>query len=106
MKNEGHYSRSPMDCSVKWRNMKRVYLQLCVPGTDPKQRLRWPYTESMEKLLENNPTVTLEHVTDVVDSVKKRVNTSLYNVQTHIATTSIIIGKVKEDGKCCHFPQN
>ncbi|EFX78463.1 hypothetical protein DAPPUDRAFT_105260 [Daphnia pulex] len=38
----------------------------------PKERLRWPYTESMEKLMANNPTVTLEHVTDVVDSVKKR----------------------------------
>jgi hypothetical protein len=71
MKKEEQYSRSAMDCSVKWRNMKRVYLQLCVPGTDPKERIRWPYMESMEKLMANNPTVTLEHVTDVVDSVKK-----------------------------------
>jgi hypothetical protein len=60
-----------------------------VPGTDPKERIRWPYMESMEKLMANNPTVTLEHVTDVVDSVKKRVNTSFYNVQTHIAITSM-----------------
>jgi hypothetical protein len=89
MKKEEQYSRSAMDCSVKWRNMKRVYLQLCVPGTDPKERIRWPYMESMEKLMANNPTVTLEHVTDVVDSVKKRVNTSFYNVQTHIAITSM-----------------
>lgn len=105
MKNEGHCSRSAIDCSVKWKNMKRAYLQLCVPGKDPKERLRWPYTKSMEKLLENNPTVTLEHVTDVVDSVKRKVNPSFYDVQTPIAITSILIGKVKKDGKCCHFLQ-
>lgn len=74
MKNEGYCKRSAMDCSVKCRNMKKHYLTLCVPGKDHEERLRWPYIGSMENILKNNPTVTLEHVTDDVDSVKEIVN--------------------------------
>ena len=33
----------------------------------------WPYHETMKRLLENDPTVRLDHITEVVDSLKQRV---------------------------------
>jgi hypothetical protein len=59
---------SDLDCSVKWKNMKRHYSKLCVPEKDPlfvKERLLWPHMESMERILKTNPTVRLEQVTEL-----------------------------------------
>jgi hypothetical protein len=80
MKIEGHRNQSAMDCSVKFKNLKRHYLKLSVLRTTKKQikksgkghkeRPLWPFMQSMEILLKNNSTVTLHigsYVTDVVD---------------------------------------
>ncbi len=39
-----------------------------------KEGYDWPYMESMTRILKDNPTVTLENVSEVVDSVKMKVN--------------------------------
>jgi hypothetical protein len=81
MKKYGFSRRPDINFSVKWSNLKRHFLKLSVSGTDPsmaKERQAWPCMESIRKILKNYPTVTLENVTVVVDSVKVKV--------THIQT--------------------
>ncbi|EFX60433.1 hypothetical protein DAPPUDRAFT_343800 [Daphnia pulex] len=75
LKKAGFSSRSDVDCSVKWKNLKRHFFKLCRENTDSdKEENDWPYMESMTRVLKDNPTVTLENVTEVLDySVKKKV---------------------------------
>lgn len=76
MKHEKVLNRSDGDCSTKWRNMKARYNQLLLLASMPNKKsskpsVPWPYMDKMNLLLKNNPTVKLEHVTEVVDGELK-----------------------------------
>jgi|LakMenEpi03Aug12_release.lakeMendotaPanAssembly.Ray.scaffolds.fasta_scaffold3794809_1 hypothetical protein len=58
-------------------NLKRHYIDLCESKKDllvAQGRLLWPFMESRDRILKTNPTVTLGHVTEVLDLVKTKVN--------------------------------
>jgi hypothetical protein len=73
MKDAKVLNRSDGDFSTKWRNMKARYNQLLLSSKKKSSRLSvpWPYMAKMNLLLKNNPTVKLEHVTEVVDGELK-----------------------------------
>ncbi|EFX70963.1 hypothetical protein DAPPUDRAFT_327669 [Daphnia pulex] len=85
MKDAKVLNRSDGDCSTKWRNLKALYNQLLLSSKkkSSRQSVPWPYMAKMNLLLKNNPTVKLEHVTEVVDGVLKE-STSKYNGITGI----------------------
>jgi hypothetical protein len=76
MKDAKVLNRSDGDFSTKWRNMKARYNQLLLLASIPKKKsskppVPWPYMDKMNLLLKNNPTIKLEHVTEVVDGELK-----------------------------------